>query len=919
MRGDFVGRAEESELLAGQLGAARSGSGRLVLIGGEPGIGKTRLAHEVATLAEASGIPVVWGRASDDEGCPPYWLFRQVARALTDSLPSALIDGGTSTDSATARFEAFEAFSEQLRAHASDAGLVVVLDDLQWADAASMALLVHVARGMARSRLLLVGTYRDTENSGREMLTATFAAVSREAGLVRVRLAGLPTADVHRQLEAATRGPVTAEMAALVHHRTGGNPFYVNELAPLLDRAAETVPDGVLDTVRARLARLDPVCRELVSIAASLGSGLDAAQLAAVTDWPLDTVLNALDEAAAAGLLAPGENRRFQHDLIRDAARADLPTATRARAHARLAAWLATRPDAAERVAEIAHHWLASAPVGDPGQAAEWAERAGDQALDRLAWEEAAGLYRRALDAGAPLTAGDRARLLLRHATALTRDGDLQSAAEFLTRSAEAARAANDPEALGAVALAMEGVSNPWGDFVGNRLAVEALAQLRAEDTALRARLLALVGGEAGFAGGPDADRYSAEALAMAERLGDASVLRSALRSRQMARSGPDGVHERLALAERMFALGETEQDDDTRLWGLLWRFDAFMMLGRIDDAEIALPSMLRLAERLHRPLATWHYLRSRAATEITRGRFDDAIGTVRRCVELADGRTHSSAFGVSAFVLILLDGLTGLDLLTDEQHAEFERHYPPNFLPAYSYYWAQLGDLERARRFARGVADEDGYPRPVLLSAAAVRAELAWLFDDRRLAAKTAELLRPHADLFVTGGAGSLANAGSVRTHLGLADAARGHLDDGVRQIRLGIAADDTAGIVPAAAFGRWHLASVLSRRRRPGDTEEAAALCAVLMDTTGNLGMHPLRRRVAELAAQLRGDDPAGLTRREAEIAGHVAQGLTNKQIAALLRLSERTVETHVQHVLAKLGLANRTQVAAWSARQR
>ncbi|SFR28414.1 regulatory protein, luxR family [Lentzea waywayandensis] len=919
MRGVFVGRVEESELLAGHLDEARLGSGRLVLIGGEPGIGKTRLACEVAARAEASDIPVVWGRASDDEGSPPYWLFRQIARALNASLPSALVDGGTTTDSMIARFEAFETFSEQLREHARHAGLVVVLDDLQWADAASMALLVHVARGMARSRLLLVATYRDTEPSGGKALADAFAAVSHEAGLVRVRLAGLLPVDVHRQLEAAARVPVTAEIAALVCHRTGGNPFFVNEMVPLLDSAAEAVPDGVLDTVRARLARLDPVCRELVAVAASLGSGLDASQLAAVTGRPLETVLNALDEASAAGLLAPGENRQFRHDLIREAARADLPTATRARAHAQLATWLATRPDAAERVAEIAHHWLASAPVGDPCQAAEWAERAGDQALDRLAWEEAAGLYRRALEAGAPLTAGDRASLLLRHATALARDGDLQSASEVLSRSAEAARAANDPEALGAVALAMEGVSNPWGDFVGGRLAIEALAQLRAEDSSMRARLLALVGGEASFVGGPDADRYSAEALAMAERLEDVSVLRSALRSRQMARSGPDGVHERLALAERMSALGEAEQDDDTRLWGWLWRFDAFMMLGRIDDAEAALPPMRRLAERLRRPLATWHYLRSRTAIEITRGRFDDAVDTARRCIQLVDGRTHSSAFGVSTFVLILLDGLTGLDLLTDEQHAEFERSVPANLLPAYGYYWAQHGDFDRARRLARSVADEGGYPRPVLLSAVAVRAELAWLFDERKLAARMAGLLRPHADLFVTGGAGSLANAGSVRTYLGLAEAACGHFDDGVRQIRLGIAADDTAGIVPHAAFGRWHLACVLSRRHRPGDTEEAVALCAGLMDTTGHLGMHPLRRRVAELAAKLRGDVRDGLTRREAEIAGHVAQGLTNKQIAALLHLSERTVETHVQHILAKLGLANRTQIAAWSAQQR
>ncbi|NBH08517.1 AAA family ATPase, partial [Amycolatopsis sp. SID8362] len=273
MSGDFVGRVRESELLATRLDEARSGRARLVLITGEPGIGKTRLAQELG--ARADGVPVAWGRASDDEGSPPYWIFRQIARGLGGTLPPALAEGAATSDSATARFEAFEAFSEELRERAEPAGLIVVLDDLQWADAASLALLVHVVRGMTGSRLLLVATYRDTETGGREALTTALAALAHEAGQTRIRLVGLPPADVRRRLEAVTGQEVTPELAAVVSRRTGGNPFFVDEMAPLLGSAADTLPDGVLDTVRARLARLSPPCRELVATAAALGSELD--------------------------------------------------------------------------------------------------------------------------------------------------------------------------------------------------------------------------------------------------------------------------------------------------------------------------------------------------------------------------------------------------------------------------------------------------------------------------------------------------------------------------------------------------------------------------------------------------------------------------------------------------------------------
>ncbi|WP_109529463.1 MULTISPECIES: helix-turn-helix transcriptional regulator [Nocardia] len=919
MGGDFVGRVHESELLAVHLGEVVSGRGRLVLIAGEPGIGKTCLAREAAARAGRVGMSVAWGRASDDAGSPPYWIFRQVARGLGASLPSTLTSGGSENDSATARFEDFEEFTQWLREVAEPHGMLVVLDDLQWTDAATLALLVHVVRGMAESRLMLVAAYRDTEIDGGSALTAVLPTLAHEAAQTRIRLAGLPADDVRRQLELMTGQQISDDVAAAVVRRTGGNPFFVTEMAPLIGADADILPAGALDAVRARLARLSAPCRELMSTAAALGDEAEPASLAAVTEHPLPVVLAALDEAELAGLLIRADGWRFRQDLIREGVRAGLPTAARAVAHAGLAAWLSARSDADERAGEIAHHWLTALPMGDPRQAVEWAERAGDRALASLAWEQAAEFYRRAMEVAA-LTDQYRARLLLGHGIALLRNGDIRTAETVLAQSAEIARAAADPHALGAVALAIEGVSDPWGTFTGARLAAEALAQLPAEDSSLRVRLLALRAGEAGFVGGADCDRISAQALAMAGRLGDASALRSALRARQMARSDPGGVHERLHLSEQMLVLGESEHDDDTALWGRLWRYDALMMLGRLDEAEAELAPMRQLAQRSRRPLARWRYLRAVSAVAISRGRFDEAEATASEGLRLIEGRTHDSVTATSVLVLTVIEGLTGRGgHVSAEQFEMLDGSTWGLAVPTYCVYRVQRGDLERARRLYRLAPGVEAIPQPGLLPGLAHRIELAATFGEPEVAADLAARLRPHADLFATSGAGTVTNLGSAHTYLGMAAAVGGRLDEAAHELRRGITANDAAGTPSYAALARLELARTLTRRRRPGDLAEADTLCATVAETAGLLSMAPLRSHAEELAAELRGDRPGGLTPREGEVAEHLARGLTNKQIAALMHISERTAESHVQHILTKLGFTNRTQVAAWSADRR
>ncbi|MEW9549761.1 AAA family ATPase [Nonomuraea sp. NPDC050783] len=939
-----MGREHELALVEDRLGAAAGGAGQVVLLAGEPGVGKSRLAEEAAALAARLGMRCCWGRATDEEGNPAYWPFRQVLRALGRSgaapgRPAGLLgpDPGD-VGGAEQRFRLFEEVSELLVAEAEKSGLLVVLDDLHWADEASLRLLVYLARGMAGARLAVLAIYRDTEIG--EPLRRTLAALAGEASVTRVRLTGLAEAEVGDLLAGVTGWPSPESVVGAVSRRTRGNPFFVAELARLLGGEqgdGAELPDGIRDAVRGRLGRLSAWCERVVSAAAVLGSAVDPPALAAAAGWDVGEVLDALDEATAAGILTAAPDAgagagtgagtgaaesgstsiRFGHDLIREAARLEVATARRLTLHRRMAEHLIGRVDAADRAGEVAFHLLESLPAGDAGLAVAWAERAAGQAMAQLAWEEAAALYGRALAAAADAALGgpDRCRLLLARARAQVRAYDMVNARRSLLAAADLAREAGDARTVGEAAMVMEGVTDFVWDATGAALYAEALAGIPEQDSVLRARLLAQFAVSDSWSPLSDAGARSAEALAMAERVGDRRAVKEALRARQLALSGPDGVTDRLALGDRMLAMGEADRDDDAVLWGRLWRFDALAQLGRLDEAEAELDPIDAVTRRLRSPLARWHALRYRAAIALARGRFDDARGLSEQALELARRAGHEGALVPSHGFRLIVATQTGED---DPSIEEATQTAPPTV--AISAVWASwlmaAGRRDEARQVYRALPPASSVPGFLLLSTLFATAELAAEFGDREAAAGTYRAMAPYADLFACGGAGVIAILGSMRLPLGRAAAATGRLDDAVRHLRVAAEVNERAGTPPMAAFARYELARALARRRRPGDRDEAAALAESAGATAGGLGMAPLRARCAELARSLSGQVAGPLTRREDEIAVLVSQGLTNRQIAAAAHIAERTVENHVQHILGKLGFTNRAQIAAWVA---
>jgi len=319
LRTELVGRQHELDVLGECLDAALAGDPRLVVCRGEPGIGKTRLAEEMAVRATGEGVPAVWGRGVDADGAPPYWAWRQFLRATAEVVdvagladehrltadvsrlaPDVFPSTGQTTDhgSSEDRFRQFDAVGRLLRHIAARTPLVIILDDLHWADQPTLLLLQHVARTLTDERLLFVVNYRETELTH----AAILANLLREPVTREMHLAGLPAPAVGRHLASVVGHDVSDDEAEEVYALTRGNPFFVGEIGRVLeDRRAgarsSLVTASVREAIGARLQRLSPECVRLLQAASIVGRDLPVALVSAVVGLPVAGCLGPLDEA----------------------------------------------------------------------------------------------------------------------------------------------------------------------------------------------------------------------------------------------------------------------------------------------------------------------------------------------------------------------------------------------------------------------------------------------------------------------------------------------------------------------------------------------------------------------------------------------------------------------------------------------
>jgi tetratricopeptide (TPR) repeat protein len=879
----FVGRGRELGQLTEAAGDALAGRGRFLLLTGEPGIGKTRLADEIAGQIARGGVPGVWGRSWESGGAPAFWPWldplASLARAIDDgALHEALGEGAplvaelvpeiaarlgvppptAAPPSDEARFRLWRAVAGLVRRAAAPAGLVMIFEDLHAADRSSLSLLYFVAREIRSMRALLIATCRDVEarldpeageiisRLGREGVTLSLRRLDREA-----------SGDLLRR----RTGELAPGVAGRIYDSTQGNPLFLEEMVRLLEEegpdaiAAGVVPGGVRDVIRQRLDRVSADARALLDLAAVAGDEIDVALLALASGRDRAEVLATVTDAVRVGVLAERASRtRFSHALVREVLYRDLGAERRRALHGEIARAIETLhgPDAAPigssaPLAELAYHLL-EGPSAGLGRAVEFATRAASRALDLLAHDEAIALLERAAAAvdaaGAPPLL--RARVLLSLGEARIRRGEATAGRNACCEAATLARAAGDGELVGRAALTYGRVFTfAVVDPILVGMIEEALAALPAGDSPLRARLLARLG--AALQPSLVAEepvRVALEAIATARRVGDPRVLLETIHDGLSALMDVVDPRQRLALnlenEQLAGALGDRERLLRTHLRLAI----DYLALGDLAAADLRIEAFAALAEALRAPWTLWWAPLFRSVRAIIEGRFADAereadaaaaIGRAARDPQVEGSMIlHREGFLRAAE---RFDELRAVDPLARRERAAFSAGPAWQALGSALIY-TRLEDAEMARLHFDLLPPEMRPPADNLFAIFSVGETIAFV-GSPALAARLSEIVAPFADQYMMLGMTHMSWHGPVVRLLALLAARCERWDESLAHFEDAIARVRRLGARPHLARTEYELGRTLLVRGLTADRPRAFALLESAVRTATELHM--------------------------------------------------------------------------------
>jgi eukaryotic-like serine/threonine-protein kinase len=898
-RGAFVGRESELEELLTGLEDTFAGRGRLFLLAGEPGIGKSRLAEELIRRARQRGARVLVGRCWEAGGAPAYWPWVQALRSyIRDVEPRALrgelgtgavevaqildelreilpgLPEPASLDSESARFRLFDATAEFLRNASESRPLVLFLDDLHAADAPSLLLLQFVARTLAHSRLLVLGAYRDADPIPGQPLTAMLVEVAREPVTRRLALRGLEEGDVATYVAMTASKIASAELVTALHEETEGNPLFVGEIVRLLavegvrftsvDEVRLAIPEGVRDVIARRLAHLSEGSNRLLVLASVLGREFALAALARLGGFSEEELLETLDETMVARVVsdvpgAPGRVR-FAHVLIRDTLYEALPATRRLRLHREAVVALeALYGERGPHLAELAHHAIAG---GDFEKGLRYAWEAADRASTLLAYEEAARLYATALEAfHAVRPSSERAtcELLLSLGEAQARAGNTGAAKRAFLDAAEIARRLGFSRELARASAGYGGriaFGRAGEDDRLVPLLEEGLGALAEDDVELRTRLLARLAGA--LRDEPSRDRRDAlsrEAVELARRTGNLAALAYALDGRAGAIAAPDTVAEFLALATELLHVAELIGDAERMVAAHSHRLIARLFMADVRGAEADLAASSRIAQELRQPAHLWRVCGERALLALAAGRLSEAEELIERALALGERAQRDAAISVYRLQRYTLCDFRGSVGDVEPGIRELVAAYParPIFGCVLTHLHARLGRSEEAKQIFVHLA-EDGF--------AALPFDQEWLYgmslltetcaflSDRDRAAVLYGLLLPYAAFnAVDVGEGFM---GSASRYLGLLASTRARWVDAARHFEDALAMNESMGARPWLAHTQQDYARMLLARDGPGDREHGRELADAARVTYCELGMETYAASAAALAEE-------------------------------------------------------------------
>ena len=902
----FVGRDAELDRLQQLWKEAAAGERRVVLLAGEPGVGKTRLAAELAITVHDEGGTVLGGRCDEDLGVP-YQPFVEALRHFIDHTPPADLKerlgryGGElvrlvselaerlcdvppvlQSDPETERYRLFDAVAAWLANTAADDPLLLVLDDLQWAAKPTLLLLRHIVRTPDVRRLMIVGTYRDTELAHDHPLVELMADLRRETAIDRLSLSGLDDTGVAAFVKQAAGQALDDDGLALaraIYQETEGNPFFVREV---LRHLAETnvigrdgdrwitrvpveqlgIPEGVREVVGRRLARLSAQANHALRVAAVVGPEFEMDVVRAAADMTDDEVLAALDEAVAARVVSETwpTRFRFSHAVVRTTLYESLTGARKVTVHRLVAEALEALHQGAldNYLPALAHHWArASAPAAETGRAVEYATRAGDRALAQLAHDEAVTYYGQALEllqVAGDSAGGQHIELLIALGEAQRRAGE-SGHRETLLGASRLAAERGDANALARAVLAnTRGVfPSAVGDVDHERVAAleAALDAVGGDETPTRARLLAALAAEITWGERERRVRLADEALAIARRAGDAATLALVLLHRSFIIYFPDTLDELLANTEELLALAERLDDPVIRAQALWVRGRSLAQAGDMEEANCRFETAERLSEELGQPTLRWMVGQTATVRTVLAGDLDEGERKALAGFELgqATGARDAPTFLAVHLFLVRLeqDRLGELE----EQFVEVVAALPG--LPAVRAYLARLlCELDRPEEAVEhyqrlAAANFTTLPRdPAWILGVPHCAAVAAALRDRAGARILFDMLAPYASqiVFMNGGA-----LGAVAHYLAVLAATFGDFDEAQTRFAVAAATHERIGAPIWLARTRLEWARMLLARNDPGDADRSRELLAQAFDSARELGLANIERRAVGL----------------------------------------------------------------------
>jgi DNA-binding CsgD family transcriptional regulator/tetratricopeptide (TPR) repeat protein len=946
----FVGRAPELERLRTLMPRAEGEGRRVVLLGGEPGSGKSRLVREFAAEMARDGALVLYG-ACDAVVRIPYGPFVEALDHLARTadpaeLRAALGTGGgeltrllpdlaarigelpppVAADPDTERHRLHTAVTDLLSGITRDRPALLVLEDGHWADAPTLMLLRHLTRAAAHARVLVLATFRDTDADVTEGLSETLADLRRSDDVVRLHLGGLSGMEVAEFVRSAA-GSERVELAEAIHDLTEGNPFLVCELWRTFVEtgAVDISPESVREVVSQRLARLSPATTDLLELAAAAGSEfeLDVVRRAAALGEP--ELLAALDEAVRSGMLeelfATALAYRFTHELVRRALYDRLSRMRRAELHLRVGAALEGSAERSGRaLADLAYHFAAAAPFDDSGRGAEYNLLAARAASAGLAYDEAATRLRTALELGID-DVRERAEVFVELGYACHRGGKALDALDAFKAAAGIARDLADAELLARAAIGFEDAC--WRPGLADQGAVELLEEAAATlgdgNSELRVGLLAGLARALDFQG--DYTRGAivrTNAVAMARHLRDRVGLATVL-MRSYWSLGASSLDEILEMLTESRDLGEELGNTEVRAEAIAWRAPTFVALGDLESARVEVALLRETAERTAQPFwlnVAEHY---GSALALCDGQLAEAEALALRSHEwsgLLTGRDATGVYGIQMFSVRREQGrLAELAPVIRILAAEGGRHGP--WRPGLVAVLAELGMEAEARRELAAIAASglDPFRESLWLASLTYLADACAALGDEATAALVYPELAPLAGANVM--IGHLVSCyGAADRYLGMVAATLGESDRAENHFEQAMTLNRGMG----AATWLAHTAYEYGRFLLPRDRERASALLAEAASLAVGIGMPTLLARIQALGTAAPGGGlPDGLSPREVQILALVARGLSNREIGKALTISEHTAANHVRSILRKTRCANRTEAASYAHRHR